>query len=89
MDPPWYSYSQFLKIAESSHDLWLNDRPWARNWAAETPNLLNVAVSRARRRLYVVGNREAWRTMKYFSILAELLPVWPPDHAARSVTWSA
>jgi hypothetical protein len=64
-------------------------RPWARNWAAETPNLLNVAVSRARRRLYVVGNREAWRTMKYFSILAELLPVWPPDHAARSVTWSA
>jgi superfamily I DNA and/or RNA helicase len=65
------------------------DRPWARNWAAETPNLLNVAVSRARRRLYVVGNREAWRTMKYFSILAELLPVWPPGSCGQERYWSA
>ena len=30
----------------------------ARAWAAERPNLLNVAVSRAEHRLYVVGNRE-------------------------------
>ncbi|MDQ2764979.1 MAG: ATP-binding protein [Pseudomonadota bacterium] len=29
-------------------------------WAAGTPNVLNVAVTRARRRLYVVGDRAAW-----------------------------
>ena len=32
----------------------------ARNWAAGTPNILNVAVSRARQNLYVVGSRAAW-----------------------------
>jgi hypothetical protein len=57
------------------------DRSGPRIWAAATPNLLNVAVSRARRRLYVIGNREAWRMLKYFDTLAEALPVWPPDHA--------
>ena len=60
------------------------DRSGPRSWAAATPNLLNVAVSRARRRLYVIGNREAWRSMKYFCTLAEILPVWPPGHAPGS-----
>lgn len=32
----------------------------ARNWAGERPNLLNVAVSRAKEALYVVGNRPCW-----------------------------
>ena len=34
--------------------------PGAIDWAVGTPNVLNVAVTRARRRLYVVGDREAW-----------------------------
>ncbi|MFD2262812.1 DEAD/DEAH box helicase [Lacibacterium aquatile] len=32
----------------------------ARNWAAGTPNILNVAVSRAKQHLYVVGSYGAW-----------------------------
>ncbi len=35
-------------------------RPRALQWAGESPNILNVAVTRARLRLYVVGNRAAW-----------------------------
>lgn len=50
-------------------------RPGAKEWAASKPNLVNVAVSRARRRLYVVGDREEWRTRRYFGTVAERLRV--------------
>ncbi|HET9256940.1 MAG TPA: DEAD/DEAH box helicase, partial [Pseudonocardiaceae bacterium] len=50
------------------------DRPGARRWAASKPNLLNVAVSRAKRRLYVIGNRQAWATQCHFGTLAVNLP---------------
>jgi AAA domain len=49
-------------------------RDGARAWAASKPNLLNVAVSRARRRLYVVGDRDAWTGHRYFDVLADRLP---------------
>ncbi|HEY6321728.1 MAG TPA: DEAD/DEAH box helicase, partial [Thermoanaerobaculia bacterium] len=44
------------------------------DWAARRPNLLNVALTRAKRRVYVVGNRERWRTRAYFRELAGSLP---------------
>ncbi|WP_406167593.1 DEAD/DEAH box helicase [Streptomyces sp. NBC_00996] len=59
----------------------------ARAWAAETPNLLNVAVSRAKRRLFVIGHRESWCKERYFELLADpaRLPrrIWQADRAAR------
>ena len=50
----------------------------SRQWASSKPNLLNVAVSRAKRRLYVVGDVKAWSRWPYFSTLAESLPKTPP-----------
>ncbi|MBV7542127.1 DEAD/DEAH box helicase [Acidovorax sp. sic0104] len=47
--------------------------PGAKAWAAAKPNLLNVAVSRMKKRLYVVGNRQEWAKHKHFSTLHEHL----------------
>jgi hypothetical protein len=48
-------------------------RQGAKEWASEKPNLLNVAVSRAKRRLYIVGNREEWSQYPYFADAAALM----------------
>lgn len=49
------------------------DHPDARAFASRSPNLLNSAVGRARRRLYVIGNREVWESQPYFEVLARRL----------------
>ncbi|MEV6953039.1 DEAD/DEAH box helicase [Streptomyces sp. NPDC051183] len=56
-------------------------RAGARTWAASRPNLLNVAVSRAKRRLFVIGNLAAWRDQRHFTTLADSLPshTWRPQ----------
>jgi hypothetical protein len=38
----------------------------ARGWAGWPPNLLNVAVTRAKERLYIIGNRQLWREAGLF-----------------------
>ena len=43
----------------------------ARQWAGRTVNLLNVAVSRTKRQLYVVGSRKAWKDAGVFWILGD------------------
>lgn len=46
----------------------------ARNWAGGRPNLLNVAVTRAKEVIYVIGNRELWREAGLFQELDKRLP---------------
>jgi len=46
----------------------------ARSWAAWPPNIVNVAVTRAKRTLYVVGNRELWKSHGAFKTLSARLP---------------
>jgi hypothetical protein len=50
------------------------DRPGARGFATREPNLLNVAVTRAKRRLYVIGNRGTWGNEPYFNVLDAGIP---------------
>ncbi|WP_137876351.1 DEAD/DEAH box helicase [Rhodococcus sp. Q] len=42
----------------------------AKRWAAAKPNLANVAISRAKKRLYVIGDRESWSRHPRFDVLA-------------------
>jgi superfamily I DNA and/or RNA helicase len=49
----------------------------ARAWAGGRPNLVNVAATRAKTTLYVIGNRANWRTAGYFATLDRFLPDRP------------
>ncbi len=49
----------------------------ARNWASSVPNLLNVALTRAQQRFYVIGSYLDWAGLPYFCELAQ------PDGLAR------
>jgi AAA domain len=42
----------------------------ARNWAGGRPNLLNVAITRAKEAVYVVGNEQLWQKAGCFERLA-------------------
>ena len=60
----------------------------ARDWAVSEPNLLNVAATRARRRLYVIGDRDDWQRRSLFCEVMDLLPPLdidaPASHSAGS-----
>ncbi|MGF6465129.1 AAA domain-containing protein [Paraburkholderia youngii] len=56
-------------------------KPGAKSWASKKPNLLNVAVSRAKRRLYIIGDRNAWKTYDNFAECSVILGphnAWSP-----------
>lgn len=45
----------------------------ARQWAGSAPNLLNVAVTRAKEALYVIGNRSLWSGAGHFATLDQMI----------------
>ncbi|CAJ5951953.1 viral (Super1) RNA helicase family protein [Burkholderia pseudomallei] len=47
----------------------------ARAWATGAPNLLNVAITRAKCRLYVIGDTQQWGGLDYVCELYATLPV--------------
>ena len=56
----------------------------SRQWASRTPNILNVALTRARSLIYVIGNWRDWRRHPFFEVLSEELPVEREDHSGNS-----
>ncbi|WP_433666927.1 AAA domain-containing protein [Nocardia sp. CA-136227] len=46
------------------------DQRGSRVWASDTPNLLNVAITRAKRRLVIVGDYRNWSSHRNFRVLA-------------------
>lgn len=38
--------------------------------------MLNVAASRTKRKLYVIGDKHSWQTRPYFNELARVLPIF-------------
>lgn len=44
-------------------------------WASSKPNLLNVALARAKENIFVIGNLKVWKQRKYFRYLASTLKI--------------
>lgn len=54
-------------------------------WAAGTPNVLNVAVTRAERRLYVIGDRSRWMRQDLARSLGDRMPFEPGHPGEKSM----
>lgn len=50
------------------------DRQGGADWAASKPNLLNVALTRAKKNIFVIGDRNVWADKAGFNIVAQALP---------------
>jgi energy-coupling factor transporter ATP-binding protein EcfA2 len=57
----------------------------ARGWAGGRPNLLNVAVTRAKEVLYVIGNRRLWRDAGHFGDLDTYLTETLADRSLMAI----
>lgn len=47
-------------------------------WASSKPNLLNVAVTRAQKRVYIIGSKAVWAGCDYFNVANEILSTMAP-----------
>lgn len=45
----------------------------AANWVSGKPNILNVAISRAQKQVYIVGSKKIWAGLQYFNDTSFLL----------------
>jgi len=45
----------------------------SRKWASQAPNMLNVALTRAKKRCYVIGSKKLWSELEYFNVMAKKL----------------
>lgn len=60
-------------------------KPGAMDWAADAPNLLNVALTRAKRRVYVIGDKAAWNRGHFRELIAALPAVSPEEFMAQDL----
>lgn len=59
----------------------------AAQWAAGKPNLLNVALTRAKFRFFMIGDGELWGRLPYFNLADESrLPRITPEEFLRRVS---
>lgn len=42
-------------------------------WASEKPNLLNVAITRAKKYIYIIGSQDIWASCAYFDVAYKYL----------------
>jgi hypothetical protein len=63
----------------------------SRGWAGGTPNILNVAATRARQALYIIGHYDRWADVGVFATAARMMPVvnWPTRHPTPAHATSA
>ncbi|MEJ5049362.1 AAA domain-containing protein [Chryseobacterium culicis] len=47
--------------------------PGARNWASQKPNMLNVALTRAKKRIYIIGNKNLWGQCDFYKDMCNAL----------------
>ncbi|MBS4713411.1 DEAD/DEAH box helicase [Aeromonas caviae] len=64
------------------------EHPGAAIWASSKPNLLNVAITRAQKRLYIVGCSETWGSRPFFSNAHEALHTIPSKKQPMQVALS-
>lgn len=55
-------------------------------WASSKPNLLNVALTRAKKNIFVIGDPLVWQGMKGFEELLRILPSLPESSIIKATS---
>ena len=45
----------------------------SKSWVSSKPNILNVAVTRAKKRIYIIGDKDIWKKHNYFKNAIKIL----------------